>query len=553
MTRSRRVAFVSIDPTWEDPSGDFVPFTYAVRKLEASLRSAPDLADVETRIIDLQTADPDAFFEEIRSFRPTLVAASLYLWSIGAFQELARRVRAWDPSVRIVAGGPHARASVFNLPNYRDLRTLLDAAVTGEGEEILRDIVRTHLEGGWTKLPGLTVPSPLGWRSTGPLERPVLDAYPSPYHIDTAPPRTTGYIETFRGCPIHCSFCQWGEQRADRVHSAEYLAAHLEGLRRAEVPNVFFIDAAFNLSPRAFRALVEAEGQVGFLAQTTIHGHIYPTFLKDEHLELLTSAGKAQVSIGIQSFSPSVLHRLGRPFDLERFERVLAAMRGRIPIDLELMLGLPGDDPRAFRDTFERAVEIADTIRVFKTLVLPDALLDRADASLAIDFDPDTFLLRSCAGWRAEDIDREFEHVQRVALAHDRVTLGETWVGFGVRRDSPVQAPRREGIETMLERGVPEVPIEVIEQLRRAVAASAGGWRLRTVRHHVTGLEFDLDAPSGRVLLEAFPLRPGAKWFAARDGVAYSYRGEVGPHHFDALQGVVDLVHGQSVALITGG
>ena len=50
MPRDRRLALVSIDPIWEDPSGDFVPFTYGVRKLEASIRACPDLDDVEIRL-----------------------------------------------------------------------------------------------------------------------------------------------------------------------------------------------------------------------------------------------------------------------------------------------------------------------------------------------------------------------------------------------------------------------------------------------------------------------------------------------------------------------
>ena len=57
MAKSPRVALVSIDPVWEDPSGDFTPFTYGVRKLEASILSDPTLSDVEVRVIDLRTRD----------------------------------------------------------------------------------------------------------------------------------------------------------------------------------------------------------------------------------------------------------------------------------------------------------------------------------------------------------------------------------------------------------------------------------------------------------------------------------------------------------------
>lgn len=542
---------VSIDPVWEDPSGDFAPFTYGVRKLEASIRSDPSLDDVEVRVIDLFERDPEAFFEAIAEFRPTLVGAATYLWSIAPFMALAEKIARWDPSLDVVLGGPHARASVLALPTYAPLARTVTAAVTGEGEAIVRTIARAHLEPGWAaRTPGLLVPHALGWRSTGPLERVDLEAFPSPYQLGTAPHGLTGYLETFRGCPIHCNFCQWGEQRADRVHSAEYLASHLEGLRRAEVPNVFCLDAAFNLSPRAFRALAEAERQTGVLKDTIVHGHLYPTFLRDEHLELLTSFGRCQVAIGVQSFDAEVLHRLGRPFDLERFERVCDVVRQHWPIELELMLGLPGDTPASFRRTFERAVEIADSVRVFWTLVLPDALLDRADPRMDIRFDPHTWLIESCAGWSPEDLRRELDHVKRVALEHENAVVADHWAGFQVRRRAEQRAGLRRTIEGELDRALPALDPELVEGVRQRVGA-IGGWRLRTMRRQHDGVFFDLDSPEGFVTLEAVRAALDRPCFEARDGVAYSHRGAVSHGEVPRLRAIIGLVHPDAQPLVS--
>jgi radical SAM superfamily enzyme YgiQ (UPF0313 family) len=41
-----------------------------------------------------------------------------------------------------------------------------------------------------------------------------------------------------------------------------------------------------------------------------------------------------------------------------RLEATIASLRGRIPIDAEFIVGLPGDTPKSFRDTFHRAVEL---------------------------------------------------------------------------------------------------------------------------------------------------------------------------------------------------
>ncbi len=548
--KDKRVALLSIDPRWEDPSGDFTSYTYGVRKLEASILTDPRSKDVEVRVIDLRSRDPEVFFEALVEFEPTLVGASLYLWSIAPFRDLAARLKRRDPSVQIVVGGPHARPSIFALEPYRELAETVDAAITGEGESILRSIVLHHLEPDWTSMPGLLVPHALGWRSTGPLPRVDIEAFASPYQIDSAPPGCTGYLETFRGCPIHCNFCQWGEQRADRVYSAEYLARHLEGLARAKVPNVFCLDAAFNLSPRGFRALAEAERQTGVLADCLVHGHLYPTFLRDEHVELLTSFKRCQVAIGIQSFDPEVLHRLGRPFDLERFERVCDVVRDHWPIELELMLGLPGDTPASFRRTFDRAVEIADCIRVFWTLVLPDALLDRADPALNVEFDPETWLIRSCLGWSPEDLRRELDHVKHVSLQHENAVVAENWAGFQVRR-RPEQRPGPRMIDTPADRSIAPVDPEVVESIRQRVAGIAG-WRLRTVRHQHDGLFFDLDSPDGEVTLEAVSASRDRPRFEARGGVAYSHRGHVGQAEVSRLRALIEVVHDDAQRMVLG-
>lgn len=544
--RSPRLALVSIDleasSDWEDPIADLVSFNYGLRKLEASIRACPELADVETRVISLGTKEPEAFLAELEAFRPSIVALSLYVWSIGPLQELAARIKAWDPEVRLIVGGPHARASVFSLSPYRGMARSVDAAVAGEGEQVLRDLVRLHQGEQWRELAGLWLPGPLGWRSTGPLPRPELDAYPSPYQLGTAPHGATGYLETFRGCPIHCSFCQWGEQASDRVHSAEYLRSHLIGMRERAVPNVFVLDAAFNLSPRAFRALAEAEREVGVLRHTRVHGHLYPTLLTEEHVELLASFGHAQLSVGVQSLDPKVLARLGRPFDLARFHRVLDALRTRFEITLELMLGLPGDDPASFRETFERTVSLADNVRVFKTLVLPDALLDRADVGMNIDFDPETFLLRSCTGWTADTLRREFEHVARVAEENHNAVVKEAWVGFhtyDARRDPSAFGERA-------------VPDGALDRLRHSLGMRAPGWHLRAIRSGDRGLWFELETPGGEVVLEAVATVVGRPRFVEREGVSYSHRGALDRKYAPGLVNVIDVVHHDAASLVAG-
>src|SRR5258706_5312481 len=114
-----RIAFVAVDLRWEDQTGNFAPFSYASYKLEAAVKSLPELAGVETRVFDLPSADPDDFFSALAQYQPTLVAASTYVWSTATFTRLAQKLKQHDPPVRFVMGGPSARRSALELDPYR--------------------------------------------------------------------------------------------------------------------------------------------------------------------------------------------------------------------------------------------------------------------------------------------------------------------------------------------------------------------------------------------------------------------------------------------------
>ena len=538
-----RIAFLAVDTLWVDPAGSYSSFSYAARKLEASVRGAPDLSHVETTVIDLKSDEPEAFFEAIRAFRPTLVAASMYIWSVQTFFEVARRVKHWDPSVRVVLGGPAARESLVSLAPYRPMLRYVDAIATGEGEEVIRALARDVDGNALASIPGLLLPHPLGLRSTGAGVRPELDGYPSPYQIGTAPVGHTGFIETFRGCPISCSFCQWGEQRSDRVYGRDYLATHLRGLVATRARNVFFTDAAFNLSARAFRNLIDAENEVGALAQFEVHGHFYPTHVKDEHVEFLSRVGKAHASIGVQSFDSEVLRKLGRPFDPVRFERVLRDLRGRIPIDVELIFGLPGDNPASFRATLEKTLELADTVRIFYPMVLPDALLERTE-EYQIRFDPTTFVLHECIGWTERELRDGWEATVRSTEGYQNRILSPTWVGFLTPSAAAVASHKGA-------RGIPVVASAQLQSLMSSLGARVSGWSVSSARREKDMLLLDLISPGGAVVLEVTASNDGSRSFARRDGLAYSYRGSVDRATSGDLARVIEAIHPGTAQLLT--
>lgn len=551
-SRTPRIAFIAVDLRWEDETGYFAPFSYAAYKLEAAVRGCEELEHIETRVFELKSSDPEVFLAALLEYQPTMVAASTYLWSLPTFVTLAKRLVELDAGVVFVMGGPSARKSMLNLEPYREDARFIDAIVFGDGEAVIRSLARHHLEPDWrAKVPGLNYRGSLGWRSTGELERPVLDDYITPYHLGSAPPGKMGFFESFRGCPIACAFCQWGDQRADRVHSREYLAEMLRHLDASGVKDVMCLDAALNLSPRAFRALLEAEREVGAFRNRRLQSHLYPLMLKPEHHEFIELIGDFMGAIGIQSLDPGVLEVLGRPYDPERFTAAIESMRGTVTIDTEFIMGLPHDNPKAFRQTFHKVVEMSDNVRVFWCLALPDALLERVD-EFDIRFDPSTLMVESIVGWTNDDLRREWDYMLEFGAKYQRMQCGPNWMGFGTNEGDHAQpaddSAASEG--PAQEIGGWMMPDETFAGLHASLERHASGWHVRAARRDRSALLLELDSPGGGVTLELVAEQAGTKSFHSHRGVAYSYRGQVDRNDVKQLRQVIELVHDHASPLV---
>jgi radical SAM superfamily enzyme YgiQ (UPF0313 family) len=554
--KNPRIAFIAVDLRWEDDTGYFAPFSYAAYKLEAAIRGCEELEHVETRVFELEGRDPEVFLAALLEYQPTMVAASTYLWSLPTFVTLAKRLKQLDAGMVFIMGGPSARRSMLELEPYREDARHIDAVVFGDGEAVIRSLARHHLDDDWrTKVPGLNYRGSLGWRSSGELERPVLDDYITPYHLGSAPPGKMGFFESYRGCPIGCAFCQWGDERADRVHGREYLTQMLRSLDASGVKDVMCLDAALNLSPRAFRALLEAEREVGAFRNRRLQSHLYPLMLKPEHYEFIEMIGDFMGAIGIQSLDPGVLEVLGRPYDPERFTAAIDSMRGVVTIDTEFIMGLPRDNPKAFRKTFHKVVDMSDNVRVFWCLALPDALLERTK-EFDIRFDPHTLMVESCMGWTADDLRREWDYMMEFGAKYQRMRFGPNWIGFGTTEGDHAQSEdQQHERRDETQRAEPELtgwtmPRETFARLHDQLERQALGWQVRAARRDRGALLLELDSPGGGVVLEIVAEQAGTPSFHAHRGVAYSYRGRVDRDDAKQLRQVIELVHDDASPLV---
>lgn len=383
-------------------------FNLACRRLQAAILSDPRLSTTEVRVFERGISPLSEWTAALEEFEPDILAASAYLWSLPTFTVLAREVKRRWPHCITIVGGPSARPPMLDLAPFRDAARSIDVLALGEGEHVICEMAARYGEGvrSFENIPGLALHSPLGWRKTPAQTMSLsIDKLPSPYRMGLVPPNAMAYLETYRGCPMSCSFCQWGDlDPAGGVLSTDAIVAEFEALETLCPFGVALTDAALNLNSRAFRNLHEAARRTGFLKNRYFDAEMYPTLVKPEHIEFLSECD-ANVGVGLQTANEAVLTRIDRKFKRQHFAKVITDLANVSKVvTVEVIVGLPGDSIQGFRETLHLLRDLPCAVRVYHCLVLPDAFMKQQGALDGLDFDPITLELRSGPGWSPRDL-----------------------------------------------------------------------------------------------------------------------------------------------------
>jgi tRNA A37 methylthiotransferase MiaB len=320
-----------------------------------------------------------------------IVAFSTYVWNHRWNYAVARRIKEIRPEVLIIFGGPEP---AITDPDLFRKEPFMDLVICYEGEITFKRVLEHFDSKDWEKIPGLLINRSGEAVKTPDAERiDTLDQVPSPYlsgmwdDLIAQHPEITwqGTLETNRGCPYACTFCDWGSLTYNKVKKFELerVFAELEWMAQRNFDWISITDANFGMFPERdgmiADKIIECQERWGSPRTFSV---AWAKNQKKEVIDivkkLLDARGFNQgLTLSVQSLDLDVLENIRRKnMEMNKLEEVFELCDQRnIPAYTELILGLPGETLDTWKKNFYALYELNQHtgITVFQAQLLENA------------------------------------------------------------------------------------------------------------------------------------------------------------------------------------
>ena len=308
-----------------------------------------------------------------------------YVWNIDDHLTASAWIKQHSLNSITIHGGPSVPSSAAACDAFLRNNRHIDFAVKGEGETTAAELLE-HLaaEGALPEsVPGLSFLNQEYFAQTAPRERATnLDEFPSPYLTGVFDgiyhDAIYAVLETNRGCPYGCTFCDWGSATLQKIRlfSMERVAAEICWITEHCMSDINIADANFGILPRDVeicRMICEAKKRTGFPKRVILN---YAKNTQRHVVDIVDMMAKSGLitsgTISIQTRDPETLGAVRRRnIKTKEYEKLQAAFRSRdLPMDTQLMLGLPGATLESFKDDLRYYFFEDVNVRVFNTVLL---------------------------------------------------------------------------------------------------------------------------------------------------------------------------------------
>ena len=298
----------------------------------------------------------------LKFYNPKLVGFSNYMWNEAYNDTLAKEIKARWPECIIMYGGPQVPDKITD---WHDEHEFVDICVHQEGEITFNDIVSGK---AYADIAGITYNKNSNWTQTGPSERIIhLEEIQSPYlsglfdNMAQKGYSINAIVETDRGCPYKCTFCDWGGTTFSKVKKFDLdrVFGEIEWAGKNKVEMLNSSNANFGIFKQRDSAIVDKIIEV---KQKYGYPKLFETsWAKNSNKDVLELAMRLdkegllrKFGVSVQSMDDQVLTNIKRSnMKINHMDEILAeAKEHNIAVMVETIVGLPGETFETYTNNY---------------------------------------------------------------------------------------------------------------------------------------------------------------------------------------------------------
>ena len=340
--------------------------------------------------------DPIKLMDRISEKPPDVLALSHYEWNSNLDLAVLKHMKKINADTVTVMGGPNFDTSDLDwMHNFFQDRPNLDAYIYGEGElsfttfvELLQGNDKKISNIPFEELPGSVfyLDKKLNKIINNPknfVERLNLTDHPSPYLTGImdpflADPLLSPIIETNRGCPYSCTFCNWGMAVQEKINQfsletvkeeVKYICENSKNLTGW----LYVADGNFGILRRDLEI---AKLVRHYTEKNNFPRHVFIYFAKNTNDAIIEIADTLKTVAGLsmskQTTNQEVLVNIKRKnIPIEQYDVLRDKCQEKgIETFCELIYGLPGETYRSFMDGVKKSAEDNVMISIYPSEML---------------------------------------------------------------------------------------------------------------------------------------------------------------------------------------
>jgi putative methyltransferase len=364
----------------------------------------------EPSLLDIYSEEYfDDICDRLRKLKPTIFAISLYVWNYKISHRVAEWVKTTFPDCLVISGGPHQYFK-HDMDWFKD-KWYIDASLPGDsyGEICFKEILDNYDNGkvDWEQVTDLHYP--IGkqrrvQRSRKTMTKKEKRVYDYDYTVyasqaeyieqfvefqrsKTPHAILLALLETTRGCPYGCTYCDWGGGTSTAVikRGLDKVKADIDCLKQYYLDFLYIGDANFGIfEERDIDIIRHLTDRPWWSKQRFKVG--YGGFAKTanrmdavrEIVRLDVEAGLSQqkeIKLSMQTLDDEVLENIDRkniPLDIQLGALEPIARDNKLPMYVEIIMGLPGMTLDKFYTDFNILGDRRLSLQFFEWILLPE-------------------------------------------------------------------------------------------------------------------------------------------------------------------------------------